>query len=161
MRFYFIFIIFFSFFYPSFSQNEVLSNALKFLLDNQETDDFDPEPIAEHLNGYLENGLLINSASVEELLNFPFFNSNNVLHVLYYRNHRGYFRVPEEFLTLPGFTAEKVAILKHFINYQIEKQVVNHQLKAEVIQKSKLEFQKRKGFEANVNNASNDPNVEL
>ena len=146
-----LFVLFLLFFqgFNTMANDEVIGKCISYLLAHKDIEDADIEPLVQQLKDYLEKPLLINSASFDELIVFPFFSSTNAMHIIYYRTQKSNIRIKEEFDIMPGFNDELIELIQFFISYDVQVKFVNSNSSVEIMNKYKRQFQKSKAYDNN------------
>lgn len=126
-----------------FSQSPI-DNAIEYWVQFQD-ETTETEQFSLSLEMFSNNPLLLNTASDEEMLNFPLFHQKHVTIILQYirRNHN--ILSWKELEQLPYFNDEFIEIIKPFINLSIRPYVPSS--KFSILYKTKIPLEKPLGYE--------------
>ena len=131
---------------PFFSISQTpIDNALEYWIqfqsDNNKTEEF-----SLALEDYIKNKLTINSATKDELSNFPLFRSNHVNSILQYIRRNENILSWIELEQLPYFTNEYIDIIKPFLSLSIK--IYKRKPSCSIIYRSKLQLEKPYGYKS-------------
>lgn len=129
-----------------------LENSIESLTENSE-ENADLSQIAENINHLLENPLLINFASEEELSEIPFLDIFQIYNLINYRDRTGGIYSKYELMVIKGFNKELILKLLPFLDFRTQRPIPDLKLKKiqqysrhSIIARYGRDLQTRKGY---------------